>query len=167
MKTIVTNKSILITGKINNFTRNEVKRHFEKMGASIKTSPSALIDFVIKGSKASISKIKMCKNANIIDINNIQDVSLFWGSHNDQSNIDTYTQGEAFETTPGSTKWKHLSWEIDYDEKNYVDFCFVTYYLEKSGKSKPCNNAILNDFFNRFLQKHLSIFTLFQDLLMR
>ena len=44
------NKKIVLTGKLNNFSRNELKELLEKMGAKVSSTVSKNTDYLISGS---------------------------------------------------------------------------------------------------------------------
>ena len=60
----LTGKKIVITGKFNNFSRNDLKNSLEKKGAKVASSVSKNTDLLISGSEPG-SKIDKANNLGI------------------------------------------------------------------------------------------------------
>ena len=58
------NKKIVLTGKLNNFSRNELKELLEKMGAKVSSTVSKNTDYLISGSDPG-SKIQNAEKLKI------------------------------------------------------------------------------------------------------
>ncbi len=68
------NKKIVITGKMEDATRNEVIDFFERKGAKITSSLSSATDFLIAGVKPSKNKLDKIKKEKIISVINIKEL---------------------------------------------------------------------------------------------
>ncbi len=68
-------KNVIFTGKLDNFTRDEVKEHLLKLGANYKSSISNNLDFVFVGKNPSKNKLsKINDNNKIIYVNDLKDI---------------------------------------------------------------------------------------------
>ncbi len=73
-KSIFRNKKVLVTGSIDGATRQEVKKHFEKLGAIFKTSVTKDLDYIIVGKNGSNNKISKIDKNKVLFINNLKEI---------------------------------------------------------------------------------------------
>jgi DNA ligase (NAD+) len=67
-------KRVLVTGSLNNATRQVIKKKLIDLGANPVSSASGNTDIVFVGDNASPAKVKKATNAKIVNISSIKDI---------------------------------------------------------------------------------------------
>lgn len=74
IETILTGKTVVVTGSISGGTREDIKKTLTSFGANVSTSPSPKTEYIFVGAKASQVKVQKAPNAIIINVETIREI---------------------------------------------------------------------------------------------